>query len=71
MATTAGLSIVPTLPFLLDHPVEEVVHWFMSQAWPLKPGQVDVYESHVHSNIAQHQSQQIEAKPEGLLTSRF
>jgi hypothetical protein len=25
---------------MLDHPVEEGVHWFMGKVWPLKDGQV-------------------------------
>jgi hypothetical protein len=25
---------------MLDHPVEEGVHWFMGKVWPLKEGQV-------------------------------
>lgn len=34
--TIAGLSVVPALPFMFDHPVEHVMDWVFAKFWPIK-----------------------------------
>ena len=42
--TVAGLSIVPALPFILDHPVESGVGWLMNKIWPTEKGGTGVHD---------------------------
>jgi len=37
--TIAGLSVVPALPYLYDHPVEHAVDWTFDKVWPEKEGE--------------------------------
>eukprot|EP01089_Gocevia_fonbrunei_P016896 TRINITY_DN5348_c0_g1_i1.p1 TRINITY_DN5348_c0_g1~~TRINITY_DN5348_c0_g1_i1.p1 ORF type:complete len:212 (-),score=31.00 TRINITY_DN5348_c0_g1_i1:29-664(-) len=54
--TIMGLSLVPALPYIFDHPVEHAVEWAFDKVWPL-PGREGLHHhgAHEHEHDAQNQ----------------
>ncbi|KAL2916020.1 hypothetical protein HK105_204444 [Polyrhizophydium stewartii] len=59
--TSVGLAVIPTLPVLLDHPVEIALDYVFDQLWPLSEEarqRAIAHGVHQHQHNQQHQQQQ-------------